>query len=230
LILTRPEDEIHIQKGKWTTISVTRTLIQKYPYPYSDCVNTNDPFTLEQMKLKSSLFNFTLNNSYTNTYRQQDCVDLCLQRKIESTCKCTHPKYFQMNMSLGVCSTLADLECILEQKENSIHREDLNCFTDCPMECDSFVYDIEYSCSDYLTEEYSKLFTSRNASRKNNDLAFNIFYPYTKYTRITEVPKVTLYDLFSNLGGSMGIFVGFTIFSFIDLLEVFLKIVFVYLR
>ena len=133
-------------------------------------------------------------------------------------------------MSLEFCSTLADLECILEQKENSIHSEDLNCFTDCPMECESFVYDIEYSCSDYLTEEYSKLFTSRNASRKNNDLAFNIFYPYTKYTRITEVPKVTLYYLFSNLGGSMGIFVGFTIFSFIDLLEVFLKIVFVYLR
>jgi len=98
------------------------------------------------------------------------------------------------------------------------------------MECDSYVYDIEYSCSDYPTEEYSRLFASKNASSKYNELAFNIFYPYTKYTRITEVPKVTLYDLFSNLGGSMGIFVGFTIFSLIDFLEVFLKIVLVYLR
>ena len=59
---------------------------------------------------------------------------------------------------------------------------------------------------------------------KNDFLTVNIYYPYTKYTRITELPKVTVYDLFANLGGSMGIFLGYTLFSFIEILVIFIQI------
>ena len=213
-------------KGKWTSISVKRTLIKKYPKPYSECIDTTDIATLNQMKHQSDLFNFTLNNSYTHTYRQQDCFDFCLQHMIETMCKCSYPKYFQMDMSLKVCSSLADLECFLKQKENSIHVKDSQCFHKCPMECDSYMYETLVSSSDYPTDEYFNLLNKTNSNSKN-ELALNIYFPLTKFTRITEVPKVSLFDLFSNVGGSMGIFLGFTIFSIIDFLEVFLKIILV---
>ena len=185
---------------------------------------------MEQMKSNSELFNFTLNTSYTQSYRQQDCFDFCLQRVIELNCKCSHPKYPNLNKTLKHCISLNDLKCILEQKEHSIHAKDSNCYKDCPMECESITYDVQLSTSEYPTNEYNN-FLAKNENNKSklahkrNQLALNIFYPYNKYTKITEYPKMTLYELFSNVGGSMGIFLGFTIFSLIDFLEVIVKVI-----
>ena len=48
----------------------------------------------------------------------------------------------------------------------------------------------------------------------------NIFYPHLEYTKITEYPKVERYDLFTQIGGSLGMFVSFSIFTIFELIEI----------
>jgi len=49
----------------------------------------------------------------------------------------------------------------------------------------------------------------------NSHLTLNIFFPSQEYTEIRETPKMLVLDLISNLGGVLGIFLGFSIFTII---------------
>ena len=109
------------------------------------------------------------------------------------------------------------------------------CDTDCPLECDWLAYEVQLSSSEYPTREVFKLYKQTDGKNKtnltyvdykDNFVYLNIFYPYMRYTEIVEMPKVTLADLFANIGGSMGIFLGFSVFSIIELCELVLRIVY----
>ena len=60
-------------------------------------------------------------------------------------------------------------------------------------------------------------------------LALNIYYPSTQFTKITISPKTSLIDLISNVGGSIGIFLGFSIFSFVEMVEILFLVIYIYL-
>ena len=107
---------------------------------------------------------------------------------------------------------------------------------DCPLECDRITYDLHVSSLEYPTEEDFRLFVSdRNAfenfsrsthlnmssydTYKKYYLVVNVFYPYLHYTEITVTPKTSLIELVASVGGSLGIFLGFSIFSLIEIVE-----------
>jgi hypothetical protein len=50
---------------------------------------------------------------------------------------------------------------------------------------------------------------------RENSLFFNVHYPNLQYTLLTESPKTTLADLFSQIGGALGMFVSFSVFYII---------------
>ena len=49
-------------------------------------------------------------------------------------------------------------------------------------------------------------------------LSFNVYYDALEYTLISEKPQTLLVDLVSNIGGLLGIFIGI---SFLSILEIF---------
>ena len=49
-----------------------------------------------------------------------------------------------------------------------------------------------------------------------------VYYEDRKYTVIRKEPKMTLLDLISNIGGIMGIFIGASFLSFVELFELLL--------
>ena len=62
---------------------------------------------------------------------------------------------------------------------------------------------------------------------KERFAGLNIYYTNLQHIRITQAPKITLIDLISNLGGTIGIFLGFSIFSLIEVMEIFVQIIFI---
>jgi hypothetical protein len=62
---------------------------------------------------------------------------------------------------------------------------------------------------------------------KQTHLALSIYYPNNEHTEIRETPKTKFVDLISNLGGSLGIFLGFSIFSFVELFELVFQMIFI---
>ena len=57
-----------------------------------------------------------------------------------------------------------------------------------------------------------------------------VFYPSMQYIEITQAPKTSLIVLISNLGGSIGIFLGFSIFSLIEIVEIFKRMLYILCR
>ena len=53
----------------------------------------------------------------------------------------------------------------------------------------------------------------------------NVFYSELKYTEIMQQPKATLVDLICGIGGILGLFVGASFLSIIELLEASIAVV-----
>ena len=55
---------------------------------------------------------------------------------------------------------------------------------------------------------------------KSNVVFFNVYYPNLQYTQISESPKTGTIDLFTQIGGALGMFVSFSIFTLFELIEI----------
>ena len=142
------------------------------------------------------------------------------------------------------CIKLDQLICAADQyksfMEQSIKKK---CSLLCPLECDSVTYDFSIYNSEFPTELLYNLFISdkefvgkyfRNESDisyekfKERAIALNVYYPQFSYTVITELRKIPIIDLFSNIGGTLGLFLGISFLSFIEIVELVIEILIYY--
>lgn len=56
-------------------------------------------------------------------------------------------------------------------------------------------------------------------------LSFNIYYSDLSYTFIEESPYWDLFLLLSNIGGNLGLFVGMSFLSFVEIFELFFELI-----
>ena len=134
---------------------------------------------------------------------------------------------------------------MLELNTASLFINDLfdkfSCQLDCPLECDSITYNLQVSSLKFPNHELYDIFRNDSgaplifSSTYGVDISsidmfreyfysINIYYPSLKYTYISESPQTTVFGLLSSLGGSLGMFLGFSVFSLIELLEMSLTI------
>ena len=104
----KPNEGVFIEAGKMTYISVKRKIKQKYPSPYSDCIDLNT--------YKSDLFDYIKKSN--KSYRRKDCIELCIQKKIIDECKCYFTAYDDMKTDARPCLSLSDLGCLEESYDN----------------------------------------------------------------------------------------------------------------
>ena len=88
------------------------------------------------------------------------------------------------------------------------------CF-DCPEECDSIQYDISHS--------FTKLSTQNEIDK--NFVSFAIYYENLQYTTIDQMAQMNVFDLISNIGGNLGLFIGISFLSFAELIELLVEII-----
>jgi len=176
-----PSDGVYVDLGKVTSIAVRRKFTEKFPSPYSEC--------LDLTSYSSRLYDYLV-KTLNQTYRQQDCFELCIQEQIIEQCGCYSLEYPKLSNQVRPCLNLSSYYCI-DTQANAF--DAVKCQTrECPRECDSVTYDLSLSC---LTN------------------------PSLEYTRIVETPKVTLLDLLTQIGGSLGLFVSFSVFTLFELIE-----------
>jgi hypothetical protein len=226
---SKPDEVVYVEPGKMAFIAVKRKVLQKYPWPYSDCIDLDS--------YKSDLFDY-ITKTLNKTYRQQDCFELCIQKTIIDSCQCYYTKYDDLNTQVEPCLNLDDLKCI---KDTTIAFNSEECQSNsCPLECDSILYDLTLSSLDYLDEITYETNINNDAFRnfyfynynltlsydlyKSNIAFITIYYPSLQYEKISESPKTQIIDLFTQIGGALGMFVSFSIFTIFELIEIFLLI------
>ena len=106
------------------------------------------------------------------------------------------------------------------------------CLAQCPLECDYTTYDWSMSTLDYPSVTFfdsirnsSKFYRNVSLEKyKESHLVLNVYYPSVEYKEIVEIPKTNFLDLIANLGGVLGIFLGFSIFSLVEFAELIFRV------
>ncbi|KAM7431426.1 hypothetical protein ABFA07_017989 [Porites harrisoni] len=170
----------------------------------------------------------------SNIYSSSRCLMECGEKKLMEICSCSLP-----TMLLGetfsaskICSAQEIRDCILP---NTGLVTSKNC--DCPVECEQVLYSSSLSSAFFPSTHYwDSIYQLLNDSSTNKTkvtitevqeairrriLKVNIFYEdmSTDITRIK--PAYGIFDFASDIGGSMGLFLGcsfLTLCEFLDLL------------
>jgi hypothetical protein len=227
-------DGFDVPLGQETNVHLKRELINRLEAPYSECVTDNS--------LISSRY-FEILNKNRNMYRQADCIDLCLQEFIIEHCKCFEPSLHNFSHN-NPCITILGNYCQMGSYANFTNKEEVyfdNCLKLCPTECNSVIYSYTFSSSTYPSRAYAEQLAQLPAIKKKfpnkteisyeeikeNILQVNVFYDDFKITVNEEVPKMGIEDLVSNIGGTLGLLIGVSLLSFVEIIEILVEILYV---
>jgi len=221
---TRLDECIFVSPHKQVKVSMKKVVSRNQPKPYTNCED------LDSLEYESDLVKYF--KSTSRVYKQQNCLDLCYQRLTIDKCKC-HIVGLPLYKSSRICGSLSDFVCytdIAVQFISNINTIKVECLKDCPLECDSVSYDVEMSSLDIETN--AELFTRFNKSieQYRDFVSLNIYFANLKYTQIEQTPKTSVIELISNLGGALGIFLGFSVFSLIEIVEVIAQVIIVLVK
>ncbi|XP_077288026.1 pickpocket protein 28-like [Arctopsyche grandis] len=155
---------------------------------------------------------------YYRTYTQKNCEMECEARLTIERCNCS--QYFMpKNSSIRICG-VADASCYVELKVNeSSLMVDTNC-DECFPSCYELSYGKEYSTApltdNFLIHEENLLGKSPEYF-KNNMAIVHIYFVEASFIRFTKGELFGFTDFLSNTGGLLGLFLGF---SFLSLVEI----------
>ena len=179
-------------------------------------------------------FNF-LNVTY---YDQNFCFTLCFQDKLIASCNCSDIITKNI-LDVKYCESSNELECLSKFK-NSFSSSYFNslCEYACPSQCQSIEYKLSLSTSAFPTLRYAKNVQTIHYDRfrrftsdaelieycRQGFLKIVVSYENIYYTAIGELAAMTLNGLFGNLGGQMGLFIGISFLSLVEVIELIVTI------
>lgn len=235
--LTEEDNGIQVQPGTEVSIAIDRTYVKKLPKPYSDCFESIESVDIKNAELIARTINLT------NIYTQQYCLQLCFQNFLIQFCDCydhTLPNFSPPG--LKACSKFIDslYNCQFLIKRLFYNgKNDEHCLKSCPKECDYVKYDTTISNSQYpsrgyfefMKKYYENKFKVENGTLADSSiLAVSVFYTSSSYTKITETPSLELYNLLPNIGGTMGLFLGISVLSFVEIIEILIELVALFIK
>jgi hypothetical protein len=219
-------DQIKAAAGAETDLIVSRNFITKLEYPYGDCLKD----TKRSSKFRSYYFNYIV-RTLGETYSQEYCYALCVQKQIMNKCNCSNMfmPIFKAIVNIHFCWYAEEIICVKNVFDTFGDTQATSeCQIACPYECDSIEYEVTSYKAHYPTEFYADILFNKlkakeiNVSRGGIDKAFsklNIFYKSMEYTFTTQKIQICAEEFFSNIGGTLGLCVGISILSFVEVVE-----------
>ena len=235
----RYEEGVDVSSGEKTHVVINRIFENNLEFPYTNCIS-------DQNKLNSFKFYRAITRS-NRIYTQKECFDMCLQNEIIKSCNCSVPFFISESKN---CDSITDTRCAIDATDLFFKELNIKCSHLCPRECETISYTLSTSHSDFPSLSYGQFLRNQtsvkerfknyqqNSSRKDSEIlkeidmyefktgiaAINIYYEDLKYTKISQIEEMNFPDLLSNLGGTLGLFVGFSVLSFVEILEVILHV------
>ena len=232
-------DGLFVTPGSSTYISIGREFKSMLPRPYSNCdIYENTPKFLEGM----DLYNLIIQSDYK--YTQQLCFYQCYQKYIILTHNCTVPNYLSLFNATKCSSKILGL---INNSSGLFSSQFINehCISLCPLECDQQLFKTSLS-SGHLNSNpnfFQNIKEKLNLSRdfiyrdirddvilRESFIYVNLYYESLSYTLTTESPQVDLVSMLGSIGGNLGLFLGVSVFSLFEIIEVIIEIVFIFKR
>ncbi|GFQ84846.1 acid-sensing ion channel 4-B [Trichonephila clavata] len=177
------------------------------------------------------------NNYSGDPYIQSECEIFCINQEISRRCHCSHPRYMTAVFTpkkQTICDTREKYKCFL----SVVHDSDTGTFEcNCPPACKEKYYELTTSASQlnedfFLMVKKAKSLTMKNgkASVMNSGDDFSvigvqIFFDAFFVSHVNETAIYSWESLVANIGGNMGLFLGLSIVTFVELFEFLMQLV-----
>ena len=213
----------NLELGLRHTVSFEKTVEVKLGQPYNDCIEDLSSYN-------SGFVNFD--------YRRENCLQLCSQEHIVKKCNCTLEDIWSNKDSMfyDFNDYSKPMQCYKTEWAKYEFKE--KCFDKCPLECNSIYYKVNAMSRSHspsvkrfqtVIDSYAERYnlTEEDATYYVKKRATEMFVNFKelKYTEITQEPKLILADFIAGLGGTLGLFLGVSILSFAEIVEVFIRII-----
>jgi hypothetical protein len=210
--------------GSWNYYEMEREFYSVLGEPYNDCLKDVSSF-----KFNKSLIDFISNSK--RIYTQEYCY-------LKSDCKCNSSlSNFDKDCLKNYFETFESetKECVSEYLKKFRKKDQIEkCSEYCPLECES----INYKINNYFettpdsgnislrtkSNYYFHNFSTYDQLNKH----FVVLYVYYKnlgYKMIRENPKTEMFNFISNIGGILGLFLGISFLSFIEIFEIIYEVI-----
>lgn len=174
------------------------------------------------------------------SYRQKVCIRLCLQAFIKNKCSCIDGSLPNIYENADVCQTLDDLKCVTNGRIEYFANQQSNSCPQCPMECESSSFEITTSSSRYPTRYYQgylsaktnilSKFPSTVPDLTKTTVYLTVFYDDISTTYTHEIAANTPISLLGSIGGNLGLFIGASLLTFVELVELTIEFIFICLK
>jgi Amiloride-sensitive sodium channel len=208
-----------------TNLVVSRSFLSKLESPYGNCLNDISV----NSKFISYYFDYIVRTADI-AYTQKYCFNLCLHKQIMNTCGCADPylpKFKTLNIT--ICLVFEDGPCVFGVVSNfGDSQANTNCQAACPFECSSILYEVSTFKSLYPTQFYQGILSKYSLIKYNNisydDIPSavakaNVYYNDLTYKETTEAAAITTETFFSNMGGTLGLYIGISLLSLVEMIE-----------
>lgn len=116
-----------------------------------------------------------------------------------------------------------------------------DCFDLCPYECESISFDLSISYTQFHSQLYYQNTLKNNENLvdifgvnstdeityelfSSQVLAMFIYFNKIATTEISETPSVSIASLLANIGGTLGLFIGVSLLSFVEFVDLTINI------
>jgi len=197
-----------------TNIQIEREFIQNLPEPYNPCIIEAKTDYISNL--------FQQFNQSNKVYSQKDCIEMCVKTHIMIYCNCTalDEKTCLTNETLKECATNLYFKFQTKSIELPAY-----CLSNCSLECNFINYNtIKDSIS--LTDQYLVAINRTDLKNLTENLIFlSINYKSKQYTLINQLPKTQPFDVVNSFGSLLGLFIGFSFLSLVEILDISIKMI-----
>ena len=201
----------------YAQIKLSKKITQSIEYPYGNCVQLENINTDLSRNMKT----------YGLGYSRENCMVFCEQKQVIERFGC-----YDMRLPRIMNATPCGTEEMFRRIQ-SLNFDASKCLNDCPFECETIDYEtsISYayypSYNFYLNETRSRLEYYQTVFNKTEITyemfrrlsSVNIYFEQLKHTRITTKPSLIIIDIIAYMGGTLGLFIGISVLSFVEILE-----------
>ena len=237
-LIDHPNGGIKLACGSHTDIQIDRELNFMLPKPYSACeIETDSSPSIAVNEGTSDLFKTIYHSEYA--YSQTFCLQQCFQKTLAQECNCSDSSMNSLYSTVPCESNAIMYNCDTREYEEYIEYVDHTCLPQCPLECNFTKYKtiltsylltgdlyVDYIrqnknlSMDYISIEPTKI--SKELAAKGV-LSFSVFYESLAYKVSRETPKMDVVSLLASVGGNLGLFLGISLFSVCEVIEVLME-------
>ncbi|XP_063301279.1 amiloride-sensitive sodium channel subunit gamma-like [Pelobates fuscus] len=224
-----PEDEgVNVPPGQESDIGVVKVHVKRLTEPYSSRCSSGE-----------SIRNYYA-DVYGTDYSREACKKSCAQAKMIKNCGCRmweFPAPPGSDVPLCNISEPSVNDCV-EMYEYKLSHDQLRCH--CPLQCEEEIFELTLSSSQWPSSMYLDTFSKHLSSRRgyqqhtenirDNVVKVVVYYQQLNYELIEEVPSMQLVDLFSSIGGLVGLWIGVSVCTVAEFFELILNLLTFFIR